>query len=144
VKAKLPDADAIRDKLPDGVGDAAGRIADAAPSKEDVRQKAQDAAGFAHDHPVAVTAGAAAAGLVAGLALPATELEREKLAPTAQQVRHDVQDRVAQTVEQVKHGAKDAVESVTDAIKQTGEQHAGKLGDIAANAAEKTQDKLDG
>jgi Protein of unknown function (DUF3618) len=143
VKAKLPDADAVKAKLPDGVGDAAGRISDAAPSKEDVKQKAQEAAGVAHDHPLAVTAGAAAAGLVAGLALPETELERQKLAPTARQVRADVQDRVQQTVAQVKDGAKDAAESVTDAIKQTGQQHAGKVGDAAANAAGKAQDKID-
>jgi gas vesicle protein len=141
VKSKLPDADAIKSKLPDG--DAIkSKLPEGAPSGDDVKAKAQDAAGVAQDHPVAVTAGAAAVGLVAGLALPESDLEREKLAPTAQKVRADVQDRVQDTVEQVKHGAKDAVGSVADAVKDKGQEHGGKVGELADKAADKTQQKV--
>ena len=132
----------LKSKLPDGVGDATGRIGAAAPSKEDIKAKAQDAAGVAHDHPIAVAAGAAAAGLAVGLALPETELEREKLAPTAQKVRDQVQARAQEVVEQVKAGAKDAVDSTADAVRQAGQQHGGKAGEIAEKAADKTQAKL--
>lgn len=143
LKAKLPDGDAIKSKIPDGVGDAAARIGDAAPSKEDVKQKAQAAAGVAHAHPIAVTAGAAAAGLVAGLALPETDLEREKLGPTAQKVRAEVQGRVQETVEQLKHGVQDAAGSVADAVKHKGQEHGGTVGEIAENAADKAREKVD-
>jgi gas vesicle protein len=152
VKSKLPDPDAVKAKLPSGEDvsekvDALksklpGGVGDAAPSKEDMRAKAQEAAGFAHDHPIAVAAGAAAAGLAAGLALPETELEREKLAPTAQKVREQVQARAQEVVEQVKAGAKDAVDSTADAVRQAGQQHGGKAGEIAEKAADKTQEKL--
>jgi ElaB/YqjD/DUF883 family membrane-anchored ribosome-binding protein len=149
MKAKLPSGadvsekvDALKSKLPGGVADAAGRIGDAAPSTEDMKAKAQEAAGFAHDHPIAVAAGAAAAGLAAGLALPETELEREKLGPTAQKVREQVQARAQEVVEQVKAGAKDAIDSTADAVRQAGRQHGGKAGEIAEKAADKTQEKL--
>lgn len=159
VKGKLPDADAMKDKLPsgegvsqkvdaakaklpDGVGDAAGRISDATPSKEDVKAKAQDAAGVMQDHPIAVAAGAAAAGLAVGLALPETELERQKLAPTAQQVREQVQSRAQEIVEQVKEGAKDAIDSTADAVRQAGQEQGGKVAEVAEKAADKTQEKL--
>jgi len=62
--------------MPDGVGDAAARISDATPSAGDVKAKAQDAASTAGEHPIALAAGAAVAGLAAGLALPETEIER--------------------------------------------------------------------
>jgi hypothetical protein len=142
IKSKLPDGDAIKSKIPDGVGDAAARIGDAAPSKEDVKAKAQVASNAASAHPFAVTAGAAAAGLVAGVALPETDLEREKLGPTAQKVRADVQGRVQDTVEQIKHGAKDAIGSVADAVKTTGQEHGGKVGEMAEKAADKTQEQV--
>ena len=142
IKSKLPDADAIKSKLPGGVADAAGRIGDATPSKDDVKRKAQDVAGSASEHPVAVVAGAAAAGLVAGLALPKTDLEREKLAPAAHNVRAEVQGSVQEAVEQAKSAAQDVASNVAEAVKEKGQQQGGKVGDIAQKAADKTREQV--
>jgi gas vesicle protein len=142
LKSKVPDTDALKDKLPDGVSDAASKIADKTPSKDDVKQKAQGAAGVAADHPIAVVAGAAAAGLAAGLAVPETELERQKLKPHAQQARAEITGRVQETVQQVKSGAQDAAGSVADAVKEQGQQQGGKLGEVAEKAADKTQEQV--
>lgn len=148
VKSKLPDGEAVKAKLPSGedvsqkVDALKSKLPDGAPSAEDAKAKAQDAAGFAHDHPLAVAAGGAAAGLAAGLALPETELEREKLAPTAQQVREQVQSRAHEVIEQVKEGAKGALGSTADAVRQAGQQHGGKAGEIAEKAADRTQENL--
>jgi hypothetical protein len=143
LKAKVPDSDALKAKLPDGVSDAADKIADKTPSKEDAKAKAQDASGFAAEHPVAVAAGAAVAGLAAGIALPETDLERQKLKPHAQQARAEVTGRVQETVEQVKSGAQDAASSVADAVKEQGQQQGGKVGEVAEKAADKAQEKVD-
>jgi ElaB/YqjD/DUF883 family membrane-anchored ribosome-binding protein len=152
VKDKLPDADAIRSKLPDGealksnvpdsVGDAAGRIGDAAPSKEDLKEKAQVAADAARKNPIAVVAGAAAAGLVAGLALPETELEREKVGPVAQDARRHIEAKVQDTVQQVKGKAQDAAQSVAGAVKEEGQKQGGKIGELAEKAADTTQERV--
>jgi Protein of unknown function (DUF3618) len=152
IKAKLPDGDALKSKLPsgedvsqkvdalksklpDGVGDAAGRIGDATPSAQDVKATASE-------HPLAVVAGAAAAGLAVGLALPETELERQKLAPTAQKIREQVQTRAQEIIEQVKDGAKDAIDSTADAVRQAGQQKGGKVGEIAEKTADTAQEQL--
>jgi len=135
VKAKLPSGEDLKSKLPDSV-------ADAAPSTEGIKRKAQDAAGVAHDHPIAVTAGAAAAGLVVGLALPETDLERQKLAPTARQVREQVQGSAQDVIEHAKEAAKQAVAGAADAVQSKGQEHGGKLGEIASNAAEKTREQV--
>jgi ElaB/YqjD/DUF883 family membrane-anchored ribosome-binding protein len=142
IKSKLPDADAIKSKLPGGVADAAGRIGDATPSKDDIKRKTQDVAGSASEHPVAVVAGAAAAGLVAGLALPKTDLEREKLAPAAHNVRAEVQGSVQEAVEQAKSAAQDVASNVAEAVKEKGQQQGGKVGDIAQKAADKTREQV--
>ncbi len=142
IKDKLPDPSAIKDKLPDGASDAAAKIADKTPSTQDVKDKAHSATSSAAEHPLAVAAGAAAAGLAAGLAVPETELERQKLKPHAQQARADATNRVQDTVQQVKSGAQDAAGSVTDAIKEQSQQQGGKIGEVAEKAADKTQEKI--
>lgn len=138
LKHKAPDGAALKDKMPGSVGD----LADKTPSKEDVKHKAQGAAQTAKQHPAAIAGGAAIAGLAAGLALPETELEREKLKPHAQQARADATQRVQETVQQVKSGAQDAAASVTDAVKQQAQQQDGKTGEIAQKAADKADEKV--
>ena len=142
LKSKLPDKEELKSKLPDGVSDAKHRIGEATPSKEEVKEKAQGAAGALGEHPVAVAGGAAVAGLAAGLALPETEIERQKLKPHAQQARADVTDKVQDTVGQVKEGVQDAAGSVAGAVKEQGRQHGGKVGEMAEKAADKTQEKV--
>ncbi len=143
VKDKLPDPSAIKGKLPDGQT-LKDKLPDGAPSTDDVKAKAHDAAQAAKDNPIAVIAGAAAAGLAAGLALPETELERQKLAPAAQGARHDIEQKVQDTVAQVKSGVQDAVDSTADTVREQAQQHGGKIGDIAEKAADKTQEQVGG
>jgi hypothetical protein len=148
LRSRLPDGDAIKAKLPSGedvaekVDALKSKLPGATPSAQDVKATAQGAADAAHEHPLALAAGAAAAGLAVGLALPETDLEREKLAPTAQKIRQQVQTRAQEIIEQVKDGAKDAIDSTADAVRQAGQQHGGKAGEIAQKTADKTQEKL--
>ena len=142
LKDKLPSGEGVKEKMPSGVGDAASTIGDKTPSKEDVKEKASGIAAKAGEHPAAVAGGAAVAGLAAGLALPETDLEREKLKPHAQEARQQAQSKAQETIEQVKSGAQDAAGSVADAVKQQGQQQGGKAGEMAEKAADKTQEKV--
>jgi len=134
--------DELKTKVP-GVGNN-GDIGEATPSTEDVKAKAQQAADAASNNPLAVAAGAAAVGLAAGLAIPETELERQKLKPHAQDARQQVEGKVHDTVAQVKGGVKDAVDSTADAVREQAQQQGGKIGQAAEKAADKTQQKSDG
>jgi hypothetical protein len=152
VKAKLPSGDDVKSRLPgrDEVSEKVdaiksklpGGVTDAAPSAGAVKQKAQDAAGAAQGHPIAMAAGAAAAGLVAGVALPETELERDRLGPTARHVREQVQDRAQEVIEHAKQAARDAVAGAADAVSQKGEQQGGKAGEMASKAADKAREQV--
>jgi gas vesicle protein len=141
VKDRLPDKDAVKDKLPDK--DAVKeKLPDGAPSAGDVKAKAHDAAATAGEHPVALAAGAAAAGLAAGLAIPETKIEREKLAPPVQDARRQAQDRAQEVVQQVKEGAQDAAGSTIDAVREQAQQHDGKVGELAETAADKADEHV--
>ena len=138
VKDKLPSGEELKSKLPGG-GEGSGDAA----SGEGLKDKVKDAADTASGKPLAVTAGAAAAGLVAGLAIPETDIEREKLAPKAKQVREDAQARAKETVQQAKAAAKDTADSTVQAVRQAGEQQDGKLGEVIEKGADKAQEKVD-
>ena len=142
VKDKLPDSQAVKDKLPDGQA-LKDKLPDGAPSTQDVKAKAQQAADAASDKPLAVTAGAAAVGLAAGLAIPETQLERQKLKPHAQDARQQVEGKVKETAAQVKGGVRDAVDSTADAVREQAQQQGGKVGEVAEKAADKTQEQSD-
>jgi hypothetical protein len=131
IKSKLPDSGAIKDKLPS-----------ATPSTEKVKAKAKDGASAAGDHPIALAAGAAAVGLAAGLALPETEIERQKLAPAARDARQQAQAKAQDTIAQVKSAAQDAAGSTIDAVRQKGQQQGGKIGEITDKAADKADEKV--
>lgn len=147
VKDKLPSrgdvsgkVDELKSKAPGG--DAAGRVGEKTPSKEDVKEKAHGLTETAREHPAAVAGGAAVAGLAAGLALPETDLEREKLKPHAQEARAEATGRVQETVQQVKAGVQDAAGSVADAVKEQGQKQGGKAGEMAEKAADKTHEQV--
>jgi gas vesicle protein len=138
IKSKLPDVDAMKSKLPD----AAGRIGDVAPSGEDVKRKAQAAADAAGSNPIVAVVGAAAAGLAAGLALPETEIERQKIGPVAQDARQQVETKVRDAVAHAKSSAQDAAQTAAQAVKEKGQDHGGKIGELAETAADKTQEQI--
>ena len=160
-EALMEKAEDLKSKLP-GSGDSEGggigekvksklpSAGDATPSKQELKAKAQDAAETAGNKPAAIAAGAAAAGLVAGLAIPETELERQKLAPKVQQARADAKTRAKEKVEQAKsalnvaeQAAKGLAQSATGAVREQGQQQEGKLGDVLEKTADKADEKVD-
>jgi hypothetical protein len=74
---------------------------------------------------------------VAGLALPDTDLEREKIAPAARSAREQIQSGAQEAVAHAKQVARVAVTSAAEAVKQAGQEHGGTLGEIAQGTAEK-------
>ena len=65
------------------VNNLKSRVIDATPSGGDVKQKTRQAAGLAKENPLGLAIGAAAIGFLAGLAVPSTRVEDEKLGPVA-------------------------------------------------------------
>ena len=74
----------------EAVTGATERAGDATPSRGEVKQTARQAAGLAKENPLGLAIGAAALGFLAGLAVPSTRVEDEKLGPVADQVKDRV------------------------------------------------------
>ena len=134
IKEKLVGAG---DSVAGTAGSAMSAIGDATPDREQVKQTARQAKGLAQENPLGLVIGSIAVGFVAGLLVPATRAEDEKLG----KISDDVIDRAKQTgQEAVEHGkqvAQEAAQSAQETLKESGQQHGEEL---KATAQEQAQE----
>jgi hypothetical protein len=81
----------------------------------------EDEGGLLKRNPLAVAFGAAALGFLAGLLIPSTPAENERLGPVADQVKQSARDAAQEAVGRGKAIAADAAASATAAVKETTE-----------------------
>jgi ElaB/YqjD/DUF883 family membrane-anchored ribosome-binding protein len=88
------------------------------PDKDDVKQGAERAAGIAKENPLGLALGAAAVGVVAGLLIPSTRVEDEKIGPMADQVKDKAKETGQEALERGKHVAQEAAQTAKDEGRQ--------------------------
>ena len=89
-------------------------VSESAPSGGDVKQGAQRAAGVAKENPLGLAIGATAVGFVAGLLIPSTRVEDERIGPMADQLKEQAKETGQEAMERGKHVAQQAAETVKD------------------------------
>jgi hypothetical protein len=136
VKAKVGGT-ATRAK--EAVGGAASRAGDATPSGGEVKQQARRAAGLAQENPLGLAIGAAALGFLAGLAVPSTRVEDERLGPVADQVKDRVKETGQEALERGKQVAREAAQSAAETARERGQEHGQDLTASARQSAEEVR-----
>jgi gas vesicle protein len=140
VKEKLVGA---KDSVTESVGGAKDTVAGATPSGSDVQQGAKRAVGVAQENPLGLAVGAVAVGFLAGMLIPSTRVEDEKIGPMADQVKDQISSTAQEAVEHGKAVVSETASSAADAAKQTaqeqGKEHASQLQDSAQESAEQVR-----
>jgi ElaB/YqjD/DUF883 family membrane-anchored ribosome-binding protein len=111
-KADVPGR--AREAISDKVDSVKSTFSGATPSGGDVKQGAQQAVGIAKENPLGLAIGATAVGFVAGLLIPSTRIEDERIGPMADQVKDQAKEMGQEAVERGKHVAEQAAETVKD------------------------------
>jgi vacuolar-type H+-ATPase subunit H len=117
--------------------DAAARVGDATPSGGQVKRQARRAAGLAQENPLGLAVGAAALGFLAGLALPSTRVEDERLGPVANQVKDRARETGQEALQRGKEVAQEAAGAAAETARQRGQEHGQ---DLAASARQNAQE----
>jgi hypothetical protein len=133
VKSKVSDT-ASRAK--EAVVGTASRAGDATPSTGEVRQKTRQVAGIAKENPLGLAIGAAAIGFLAGLAVPSTRVEDEKLGPVADQVKDKVKETGQEALDRGRQVAQDVAGTAADTARQSAKEHGQELADSAKQNAQ--------
>src|SRR4051794_18702370 len=127
--------DSVREKKEAVVGlkdRVVGGAQDATPDPDQVKHQAKRAASVAQENPLGLAVGAVAVGFLAGMLVPSTRVEDEKLGPVAD----DVKDRAKQTGQEALDRGKQVAQDAAQAAKDSGQQHAQELGSSAQEHAQ--------
>jgi hypothetical protein len=121
----------------DSVSGTASHVGDATPSGGEVKQTTRRVAGIARENPLGLAIGAAAIGFLAGLAVPSTRVEDEKLGPVADQVKDKVKETGQEALDRGRQVAQEVASTATDTAKQSAQEHGQ---DLAHSAKQSAQD----
>ena len=121
----------------------AGSVNESTPSTGDVKQAARKGAGMAQENPLGLAIGSVAIGFLAGMLIPSTRVENEKLGPVAHQVRDQVQstgqealEHGKQVAQEVASTAQEHVQQAKDDLKDTAQQSAQEHGQQVKETAQ--------
>jgi ElaB/YqjD/DUF883 family membrane-anchored ribosome-binding protein len=129
-----------RDSAGRKLGELASRVSEGPVSARDLRLRTGRAAGWMRDNPLALAAGAVAAGVLVGLLLPSTRVEDDELGEAADEVR----SRAADTAREAMDRGRQVAEDAGEAARESGGRHAGDLGESVAEAAQPPRSSADG
>jgi gas vesicle protein len=136
VKARAKDSITDRvDSVKSRVGIATSKVSDATPSGQDVKHGARRAKGIAEENPLGLAIGAVAVGFVAGLVVPSTRAEDERIGPMADQVKDMAKETGQEALERGKQVAEQTAQSAKETAQQAGQEHAQELKESAAQGA---------
>ena len=125
----------------DSGGGVAARVGDAVPSGEQVKHQARRVAGIAQENPLGLAIGAAALGFLAGLVVPSTRVEDQRLGPVADQVKDTARQTGQEALERGKQVAQEAASSAAETARQAGQQQGQDLTDNAKQRAQEVREQ---
>jgi Protein of unknown function (DUF3618) len=123
-------------KAGDSVSGAASRVGDATPSGGQVKQKTRQVAGLAKENPLGLAIGATALGFLAGLVVPSTRVEDEKLGRVADQVMDKVKETGQEALDRGKQVAQEVASTAADTAKEKTQEHGQELAESATQNAQ--------
>jgi hypothetical protein len=123
VKSRAKDSvsgkvDAVKERL----GGAGEKASDVTPDADQVKGQVRKAAGIAQENPLGLAVGAMAVGFLAGMLVPSSRVEDEKLGPVADRVKEQAKETGQEALERGKQVAKSAAETAGEEAQKHGER----------------------
>jgi gas vesicle protein len=132
VKDKIVGAgDSVTSKISDTGGSVTSTVSDRTPDAEDVKYRARQAKSVAQQNPIGLAIGSVAIGFLAGMLLPSTRVEDEKLGEASDNVIEKVKETGQEALEHGKQVAQDAAQSAQQTVKESGQEHAQQVKESA-------------
>jgi len=123
------------DSVKESLGLAGQKASDVTPDAEQVKGQVRKAAGLAQENPLGLAVGAMAVGFLAGMLVPSSRVEDEKLGPMADKVKEQAKETGQETLERGKQVAQSAAQSAADTASEEGQKHGEQLAESAKQSA---------
>ena len=122
----------------DRIGGTAGAVNEAPPNAADVKHAAKRGASIAQENPIGLAIGSIAVGFLAGMLIPSTRVEQEKIGPVAEQVR----EQAMQTGQEALEHGKQVAGEVASTVQEHAQQAKGEVKETAQQAAQEHGEQL--
>jgi ElaB/YqjD/DUF883 family membrane-anchored ribosome-binding protein len=129
----------VKEKLVGAKDTVTGTAADATPDAEQIKQQARQAKGLAQENPFGLAIGSVAVGFLAGLLLPATRVEDEKLGEVSDQVVAKAKETGQEALEHGKQVAQETAQSAQETLKDSAGQHGQEVKETAQEKAQEAR-----
>jgi hypothetical protein len=103
------------------------RIGGATPDGDQAKEGAKRAVGVAQENPLGLAIGAAAVGFLAGMAIPSTKIEDERIGPVADDLKDKAREAGQEAVERGKEVAQQTAEAAKETAVETGREQAEEM-----------------
>jgi len=113
-----------------------GTVSDKTPDGQQVKDGARQAVGVAQSNPLGLAIGAAAVGFLAGMLIPETTKEHEKLGPMADQVKQQAQSTAQEALQHGKEVAQETAQAAKETAQQAAQEHGSDLKQSAQDNAQ--------
>jgi len=144
-----------RDRLVDQIRGTTENIGEAAPDGEQLKEGAHRAVGVAEENPLGLALAGVAGGFLAGMLLPSTRIEDERVGPLADTVKETAvengqeafdrgKDVVGQVAEQAVEDVKEAGQDALETAKEAGQEQAEELKESAKEGIEEVGEQTRG
>jgi gas vesicle protein len=127
----------MKDKIVGAGESVTSGVGEKTPDSEEVKAKARRATSVAQENPLGLAIGSVAVGFIAGMLIPSTRVEDEKIGPIADDVKDKARETGQEALEHGKQVAQDVAQSAQQTAKESGQQHAE---DVRESAQHSVQD----
>jgi gas vesicle protein len=103
------------------------KVTDAMPDPQGVKQGARRGVRIAQENPLGLAIGGVAVGFLAGLLLPSTRVEDERLGEVADQVKQTARETGQEALERGKRVAQEAGQAAMETAREKGSEESGEL-----------------
>jgi gas vesicle protein len=110
------------------------KVAGSTPDTGQVKQKARRGATVAQENPLGLAIGSVAVGFIAGMLIPSTRVEDEKLGEASDTMMEKVKETGQEALERGKQVAQDAAQTA----KESGQEHAQQVKESAQQSTPST------
>src|SRR3954465_12877283 len=107
-------------------------VSDRTPDSDQVKHQARRAKSVAQENPLGLAVGAVAVGFLAGMLIPSTRVEDEKMG----QLSDEVIDRAKETGQEALERGKQVAQDAAETAKESGSEHADELKSTAQEHAQ--------